>query len=379
MKKLITIFLAFLMVILFIGCKNDLANSSSEEDIDDNQTVVDKPTDDSQEPDIDNEEPVIETPVLPESKGDDPFEAYTELKYVNSDFEKILVNTENKTMITACTEDDVWTNYSEFNYSYEVNNDDIIISVVKTKMLDADNNLVPLQTFINNINTYYEKSIELLLSMFFDLYDKNNGDASFEEVWLNYIKYFNNEFSTSFTVENFKRENIDSLVKEALATEKVKIAIAEHESTIKKESEAIMKFKVNIQGNEGTTALIKIEGLYDDSKKWYEQTSGIFKGLYDGGGDILIDGEISFPSGYIHCEIYSYDWDLEDSVTFITNYSVTSVDESQIQASYYDDNNEFKTINFDYTTQGTGKDTIVKMNYQYDAVLELKWKSKTTL
>ena len=102
----------------------------------------------------------------------------------------------------------------------------------------------------------------------------------------------------------------------------------------------------------GTQADFAYEGIYDESKKWYEQTSVWFFGSERGS-----DGS--------HLSVH-----ISNGIKNVEG-TVVSIDDSSIKTCYNDENNikQYKTYN--YTKTGSGYDSVIYITID-GTVVEVK-------
>ena len=105
---------------------------------------------------------------------------------------------------------------------------------------------------------------------------------------------------------------------------------------------AIYNYKIDITNINGTQADFAYEGIYDESKKWYEQTSVWFYGDVWGSDGPLLSVHIS--NGIK---------DVKDPVV--------SIDDSSIKTFYYDENNIKQYKTYSYTKTGSGYDSVISI------------------
>ena len=165
-------------------------------------------------------------------------------------------------------------------------------------------------------------------------------------------------------MEEFIPENFDEILKRTVNADVLKNGILEEQLDIKKRVEVVQHFVFELSGInlEESKAYVKIEGVYDDSKNWYEQTNGCFEGSITES-----NGEISYFLSYLSLYI--------DKSSY---FFVESVDENRITTTYWV-GNEKAIQYFDYTISGTGKDAVVSVKITDDTILELTWEPMSNL
>lgn len=319
MKKIYGAFLAVLMLGCFVGCNNNPSDDSSSKD-------------DSLFGEI-----TYTKPTLPESVGKDPFEGLTEL--VTDSNEKFLVNTELKTISSCDSEGNIST---EYEYSYKNTDDGVILSVVISKE-SMDNELVPVEDIVNNYaNTelFLENYVKGYITYTFDNYNEYFDNEDFlSDYWPKMIEDVNLDFGTSFTKDSFTCENYDWIVEQCINPRAKEFVLLRAHNHVNHFS-LIYNYKINITNINGTQADFDYEGIYDESKKWYEQTSIYFYGHH----------EVNHMTVVISCQN-----------KFIDDYEVYSIDDSSIKTFYYDENNIKQYKTFNYTKTGSGCDTVISI------------------
>ena len=319
MKKIYGAFLAILMLGCFIGCNNNPSDDSSSKD-------------DSLFGEI-----TYTKPILPESVGKDPFEGLTEL--VTDSNEKFLVNTELKTISSCDSEGNI---AMEYEYSYKNTDDGVILSVVISKIringefVLAENCGIGLENMLKDV-------IKEHITDDFDYYDEYYGSEYWDESkWQERIDSTNFEYGTSFTKDNYNKGNFDWIFDQIISTPKTKENIFDTYSLAVNRVHEIYNYKIDITNINGTQADFDYEGIYDESKKWYEQTSVYFYGYHELNDD-HINVVVMFYYG------------------FIDDYRVYSIDDSSIKTFYYDENNIKQYKTFNYTKTGSGCDTVISI------------------
>ena len=319
MKKIYGAFLAILMLGCFVGCNNNPSDDSSSKD----DSLLGEIT--------------YTKPILPESVGKDPFEGLTEL--VNDSNKKFLVNTELKTISSCDSEGNIST---EYEYSYKNTDDGVILSVVISKE-SMDNELVPVEDIVNNYaNTelFLENYVKGYITYTFDNYNEYFDNEDFlSDYWPKMIEDVNLDFGTSFTKDSFTCENYDWIVEQCINPRAKEFVLLRAHNHVNHFS-LIYNYKINITNTNGTQADFTYEGIYDESKKWYEQTSIYFYGHH----------EVNHMTVVISCQN-----------KFIDDYEVYSIDDSSIKTFYYDENNIKQYKTFNYTKTGSGRDTVISI------------------
>ena len=358
MKRLFSILLALLMIMCFVAC----GDVTPETNLDDDTPTDTTPTTPSVPETDDEEKIIINLPELPEPEGTDPFINLTEL---NDENNKILINSESRTMTVVRS----LNGYTvEYNYSYKVVDDKINVYLVLTKATDKESKeLLSVQDYCDRIKVNNEEYCRRDLEDYFTFYNMYVGTDEWSDIindWRDAIDDWNKIYGTDFTVEEFIPENFDEILKRTVNADVLKNGILEEQLDIKKRVEVVQHFVFELLGInlEESKAYVKIEGVYDDSKNWYEQTNGCFEGSITES-----NGEISYFPSYLSLDIDKY-----------TYFFVESVDENRITTTYWV-GNEKDIQYFDYTISGTGKDAVISIVVADDTILELTWEPMSNL
>ena len=316
MKKIYGAFLAILMLGCFVGCNNNPSDDSSSKD----DSLLGEIT--------------YTKPILPESVGKDPFEGLTELV---TDFnEKFLVNTELKTITDFDDEGNIST---EYEYSYKNTDDGVILSVVISK-IKINDELVLAENYGIGLENMLKDVIKEHITDDFDYYDEYYGSEYWNESnWQERIDNTNFKYGTSFTKDNYNKEKFDWIFDQIVSTSKFEDLSFFYRQLFNIVL-AIYNYKIDITNINGTQADFVFEGIYDESKKWYEQTSIYFYGSHEVNHMTVV---IGLPAN------------------FIDDYEVYSIDDSSIKTFYYDENNIKQYKTFNYTKTGSGRDTVISM------------------
>lgn len=318
MKKICGAFLAILMLGCFIGCNNNPSGDFSSKD----DSLLGEIT--------------YTKPTLPESVGKDPFEGLTEL--VTDSNEKFLVNTELKTISSCDSEGNI---FMEYEYSYKNTDDGVILSVVISK-LGINGELVLAENCGIGLENMLKDVIKGHITDDFDYYDEYYGSEYWNESnWQERIDNTNFEYGTSFTKDNYNKGNFDWIFDQIVSTSKFEDLSFFYRQLFNRVL-AIYNYKIDITNINGTQADFDYEGIYDESKKWYEQTSVYFYGYHE-----LNDDHINVVVMFYY--------------SFIDGYNIYSIDDSSIKTFYYDENNIKQYKTFNYTKTGSGCDTVISI------------------
>lgn len=240
----------------------------------------------------------------------------------------------------------------KMEYSYQNTDDGIILSVIKTKTR-INGVMKPYEDSLKTYEAGFKEWIKSLLLEDFDYYDENvSTDTWDQEYWESYIKYTNEKFGTFFTKETYVRKNMDSLYKQIISTERTKeyfLYLLDIEKTL---GEVVAQYLITIKDVEDSEAVVYMEGLYDESKQWYEQASVSFS------NDDEEEGS-DFEFTYINL-----------GNTFFRGYTIVSIDDSSIKVRFYDENNEEYYKTYPYTKTGSGLSTVIYIT-DGDEIIEL--------
>lgn len=174
----------------------------------------------------------------------------------------------------------------------------------------------------------------------FDYYDEYYGSEYWNESnWQERIDNTNFKYGTSFTKDNYNKEKFDWIFDQIVSTSKFEDLSFFYRQLFNIVL-AIYNYKIDITNINGTQADFVFEGIYDESKKWYEQTSIYFYGSH----------EVNHMTVVISLQ-----------TNFIDDYEVYSIDDSSIKTFYYDENNIKQYKTFNYTKTGSGRDTVISM------------------
>ena len=174
----------------------------------------------------------------------------------------------------------------------------------------------------------------------FDYYDEYYGSEYWDESkWQERIDSTNFEYGTSFTKDNYNKEKFDWIFDQIVSASKFEDLSLFYRQIFNRVL-AIYNYKIDITNINGTQADFTYEGIYDESKKWYEQTSIYFYGPYVVNHMTVV---ISLQN------------------KFIDYYEVYSIDDSSIKTFYYDENNIKQYKTFNYTKTGSGRDTVISI------------------
>lgn len=335
MKRILSILLALLMIMCFVGCKEP------ETDFNDVTTPATKPETTPSEPDSVDDELTLSIPELPKSEGTDPFLGLTRL-VINqpNNYDYIEVDSENKTMIYGDYGDD-GDYLIKYNYSYKIIDEKINVFLVLAGQSGEDDIIYSVQDIFNKVKTGKEADCKEHLESNLDYYDEEFGSDEFEEEWISRVNYWNEEYGTNFTTEEYSRANYERILNTSLNTDLVKNEIRNRQLKVKRRAEVVRHFVFELSdvGFEESKAKVILEGVFDDSKKWYEQPNGSFYGKIDSNNY----GEFSI----VRCRLR----------TATKDYFVDYVDDTKIYV-YFED----LSYTLNYTITGTGKDAVIEID-----------------
>ena len=233
MKRLFSILLTLLMIMCFVAC----GDVTPETNLDDDTPTDTTPT----VPETDDEEKIIiNLPELPEPEGTDPFINLTEL---NDENNKILINSESRTMTVVRSFDDYAV---EYNYSYKFVDDKINVYLVLTKATDIETDeLISVQDYCDRIKVNNEEYCRGDLEDYFSFYNMYVGTDEWSDIindWRDAIEDWNEIYGTDFTVEEFIPENFDEILKRTLNADVLKNGTLEEQLDIKKTGRSCTTF-----------------------------------------------------------------------------------------------------------------------------------------
>ena len=186
---------------------------------------------------------------------------------------------------------------------------------------------VSAEDYAPRMENFQKDLIKERITEDFDYYDEYYGSEYWNESnWQERIDNTNFQYGTSFTKDNYNKGNFDWIFDQIISTPKTKENIFDTYSFTVNRVHEIYNYKIDITNINGTQADFACEGIYDESKKWYEQTSVWFYG----------------PHKVYHVTVV-----IDLQTKFIDDYEVYSIDDSSIKTFYYDENNikQYKTFN----------------------------------
>ena len=252
--------------------------------------------------------------------------------------DKFLVNTELKTITSFDRRGDI---IAEYEYSYNNTDNGVILSVIVSKIAIGEE-FVSAEDYATSMENFQKDLIKECITEDFDYYDEYYGSEYWNESnWQERIDSTNFEYGTSFTKDNYNKGNFDWIFDQIISTPKTKNIFDIYSLTVNRVL-AIYNYKIDITNINGTQADFDYEGIYDESKKWYEQTSVYFYGYHE-----LNDDHINVVVMFYY--------------SFIGGYHIYSIDDSSIKTFYYDENNIKQYKTFNYTKTGSGCDTVISI------------------
>lgn len=144
----------------------------------------------------------------------------------------------------------------------------------------------------------------------------------------------------------------DATLEKVWNSKTVQDMLKEERDTLKKMLSMTPTYAVTVTEKSGTTAKLAVEGQYDSTLPWHEQTAGSFSYT---SSDYTANA--SFALGYGSVRIN----DMFYQVTEITEGTITCKDRDGTSKS------------FSYTTTGTGKDTVVTITVDSGKTIKCTW------
>ena len=300
-------------------------------------------------------------PTLPESKGDDPFAG---LETLTTDFYvRYQVDTTKKVLTEEKLADTTWSKSAEYSYSY-------------------DGDAYPLTTITGRIEAQYEKGkrvtpAEALAAdeaEFKEGFTQGFGetfnqlsdlDAATKKAKLAEL---NEAYGLTLTEADLAADKKAATLAKVGNSKTVQDMLKEQQDTLKKEFSMTPTYTVTLTDRSGTTAKIEVEGQYDSTLTWHEQTAGSFVGWSN---DETSNAFFSFNQAYRSAQINGKDY----TVTDITEDTIFCRDRDGTSKSF-----SYTTINTGKdTTINTGKDTVVTITVEDGKTIECTWQPSTTI
>ena len=165
-----------------------------------------------------------------------------------------------------------------------------------------------------------------------------------------------------FDIEEITAENIETIMDKAMELLEV-----EYKEYLKELYSIVLIYELNSLTPTNKPGVYKIDAAfpYDDSEEWYNQINGYFMGetIYEDDDRYC---EVSLSINLYETNIYIF------SDEMWGGGKITEITDSKIIFEMEDENYEPQEYELSYTKTGTGKDTIITVQFE-DLEIELKW------
>lgn len=281
-------------------------------------------------------------PTLPQNKGDDPFAGLKTLTtdYVNVRYQ---VDTTKKVLTEERSEDDgtTWSKSAEYSYSYDGTANPPTITG-RIEALYKEGTRFTLAEALTAGEAEFKK-------IFGEAFDQLSGlDTAQKETALAGL---NEKYGLTLTVADLAADKKNATLEKVWNSKTVQDMLKEERDTLKKMFSMTPTYAVTLTEKSGTTAKLAVEGQYDSTLPWHEQTAGSFDGRSSDG-----TANAFFVLGYGSVE------------TKDGSYEVTKITEGTITCKDRDGTSK----SFSYTTKGSGKDTVVTITVD-SGKIECTW------
>lgn len=366
MKKILGVLLVILMLFAFVAC--DTGNSSNGGN---NGGVTGDTTIDASDLDFD-----IEVSALPEVTGTDPFANVKTLygeSYVYEYYEYYKVDSENK-ILTYYSRDtdengDILDTFSPiYDFSYSYNETENTFSIVIKNLINGDEK-IPI-TNTSRVKEVFAEEINKEIEAGKKIYDDMEEDAlevfaDGSEVEKENIKIYFAELceqcGLNYSEDDITSENIGAILDECYTIQVVEMIemSTNYISLMIDDLCSVKQYRIiNLeQTTEDEIYVIEAKGIYDESKKWYEQKVGYFFGFYD--------------SGHIAIMPLFSNVNINDK-----SYEITEITDSKIICVAEDDKEN--KLELTYTKEGSGENTVISVDCG-DSEVQLTWNTSDFL
>ena len=285
------------------------------------------------------------SPTLPESKGTDPF---AELKTLTTDFGvRYQVDTTKKVLIAERSEDGTtWSKSAEYSYSYDSTANPPTITGRIEAQYEKETRVTPAEALAADKAEFEEGFTQEFGKSFDELSGLDTAQKEAE------LAKLNKAYGLTLTVADLAADKKAATLEKVWNSKTVQDMLKEQQDTLKKMFSMTPTYAVTLTEKSGTTAKITVEGQYDSTLAWHEQTAGSFHGM---SSDYTANA--FFGQGFGSVQINE------------TNYTVTDITEKTINCRDRDGNSK----SFSYTTTGTGKDTVVTITVEAGKTIECTW------
>lgn len=365
MKKILVVLLGILMTFAFIAC--DTGNGAGGNGNNNSSSINGELSADDLEFDI-------EVSVLPEASGSDPFANVKKLygeSYNYEDYNEYYeVDSENKILTYYSRDTDENGSLDSFSpiydFSYSYNGVENTFSFVVKNLINGDE-IIPItntsrvkEVFVEEINKeieygkkYYDEIKQNALKVF-----ANGSDAEKEYIKI-YVAVLCDQCGLDYSEDDITSENIVAILDKCYAMEVAEMIEKYTNSFPLMIDDLCSLNQYKIVTLESTTEegiyVIEADGIYDESKKWYEQSRGYFQGYWDD----------NFIAIFVF-ESYVYIDNMDYVITEITDNKIICVDE------------EGKEKELTYTKTGSSENTIITVDCG-DFEVQLTWHSEAFL
>ena len=285
-------------------------------------------------------------PTLPKNKGDDPFAG---LKTLTTDSNvRYQVDTTRKVLTEERPKDDgkTWSTSAEYSYSYDGTANPPTITGRIEAQYEEGTSFTPAEAL-----AAYEAEVKADFTQGFgEAFDQlSKLDTTEKEAALTELK---KKYGLALTVADLAADKKNATLEKVWNSTSVQDMLKEGRDTLKKMFSMTPTYAVTLTDKSGTTAKLAVEGQYDSTLPWHEQTAGTFYGM---SSDYTTNA--SFGLGYSSVRIN----DMFYEVTEITEKTINCRDRDGTSKS------------FSYTTKGSGKDTVVTITVEAD-IIECTWR-----
>lgn len=294
-------------------------------------------------------------PTLSESKGTDPFAG---LKTLTTDSDvpyqdvRYQVDTTKKVLTEERSKDGNWSKRAEYSYSYDGTANPPTITGRIEAQYEEGTRFTPAAALAAS---EAEFKADFTLE-FEEIFNKLSGlDETAKEAALEGLK---EQFGLDLTVADLAADKKAATLEKVWNSTSVQDMLKEERDTLKKMFSMTPTYAVTLTDTSGTTAKLAVEGQYDSTLPWHEQTAGSFSGTSSD-----YTAHASFALGVDSVLIN----DMFYQVTEITDGTITCRGEDGTSKSV------------SYTTTGTDKDTVVTITVDSGKTIKCTWQPSTTI
>ena len=285
-------------------------------------------------------------PTLSESKGTDPF-AGLETLTTYSDTVRYQVDTTKKVLTEERSEDGTtWSKRAEYSYSYDGTANPPTVTGRIEALYEEGTRFTPAGAlaaseaeFKADFTLGFEEIFNRLSAL-----DTAQKEAALAEL--------NEAYGLTLTVADLAADKKNATLEKVWNSTSVQDMLKEGRDTLKKMFSMTPTYAVTVTEKSGTTAKLAVEGQYDSTLPWHEQTAGSFRGR---SSDSTANAFFGLGYGSVETKDGSYE------VTEITEGTITCRGDDGTSKS------------FSYTTTGTGKDTVVTITVDSGKTIKCTW------